>query len=74
MKEYLILFFEFMYGKQTIKSIRAIVDERGVRSYYFYIQEKLNLFYIFCTKSPSMFFFQKIEAPNSTVGPLSGAH
>jgi len=29
-----------MYGKQIIKSIRAIVDERGVQSYYFHIYRK----------------------------------
>ena len=28
---------EFMYGKQITKSIRAIIDERGVQSYYFHI-------------------------------------
>ena len=61
-----------MYGKQIIKSIRAIVDERTKLLFSYIGKVKFILYFQY--EITIDVFFQKIETPNSTVGPLSGAH
>ena len=63
-----------MYGKQTIKNIRAIIDERSVQKLLFsYIEkDKFILYFLFEIIIDN--FCQMIEVLNYAVGPLNGPH